>query len=54
MLEKKDYSVLFIDNNEALEIVAKAYFVWWENNKRKDFNDFKNIDPLKNTDYKWH
>ena len=35
-------------------IAAKAYYDWWENNKYKDFNDFKNIDPLKDTDYRWH
>jgi hypothetical protein len=35
-------------------IAADAYYDWWENNKNKDFEDFKNIDPLENTDYRWH
>lgn len=35
-------------------IAAQAYFDWWENNKQKDFNEFKFIDPLVNTDYRWH
>jgi hypothetical protein len=41
-------------SNESHQIAAKAYFDWWENNKHKNFNEFKNIDPLKLTDYKWH
>jgi hypothetical protein len=36
------------------EITAKAYNDWWENNKQKNFNEFKNIDPLAETKYKWH
>jgi len=35
-------------------IAADAYFDWWENNKNKDFDDFKNIDPLEETEYRWH
>lgn len=41
-------------SNESHQIAAKAYFDWWENNKQKNFNEFKNIDPLKSTDYRWH
>jgi len=36
------------------EIAAKAYYDWWENNKQRNFNEFKNIDPLSGTKYKWH
>jgi hypothetical protein len=35
-------------------IVAKAYNDWWENNKYKKFDDFKSIDPLEKTDFKWY
>lgn len=38
----------------AHETVAKAYFDWWENNKQKNFDQFKDIDPLSKTEYKWH
>ena len=38
---------------ELHEVAAKAYFDWWENNKLKNFNEFKNIDPLQNKGYKW-
>jgi len=54
LLEKSDYSELFLDTNEILEIASKAYLDWWAGNYKKDFNEVKNIDPLKNTIYKWH
>jgi hypothetical protein len=43
-----------VSDNESHIIVAKAYFDWWENNRNKEFDDFKNIDPIDDTDYKWH
>lgn len=43
----------FIDSKEGQEIAAKAYFDWWENNKDKDFNEVKNIDPLEETILRW-
>ena len=54
LLEKSDASELFLDTNESRKAASKAYFDWWMSNNRKDFNKFKNIDPLKNTEYKWH
>ncbi len=41
-------------SDESHQIAAKAYFDWWKNSKQKNFNQFKNIDPLKSTDYRWH
>ena len=52
--EKSDYSELFLDTSKSNEIASKAYYDWWINNTKKDFSEFKNIDPLKNTVYKWH
>jgi hypothetical protein len=43
-----------IYSEESHQIVAKAYFDWWENNKHKNFNEFNFIDPLISTDYRWH
>ena len=40
------------DNTQT--IAARAYNEWWENNKQKDFDAFKNIDPLATTVYQWH
>jgi hypothetical protein len=42
------------DENEVHEIISKAYYDWWENNKDKEFNEFENIDPLIETEYRWH
>jgi hypothetical protein len=43
-----------VSDNESHTTVAKAYYDWWENNRNKDFEEFNSIDPLENTDYKWH
>lgn len=51
--KKEDWSDLEYDS-EAYEIAAQAYFDWWEENKQKEFDEFKNIDPLEKTIYKWH
>src|SRR5690606_5236554 len=40
--------------NEIQEMVSKAYYDWWEDNKHKDFDNFKNIDPLSDLEYRWH
>ena len=40
--------------NEILEMVSKAYYDWWEDNKHKNFDNFKNIDPLSDLEYRWH
>ena len=47
----EDYKLVRDDLSH--DIAAKAYFDWWKNNKKKKFNRFNNIDPLKNTDYMW-
>jgi hypothetical protein len=43
-----------VTDSESEIIAAQAYFDWWENNKQKDFDEFKFIDPLANTNYQWH
>ena len=40
--------------NEIQEMISKAYYDWWEDNKHKNFDNFKNIDPLSDLDYRWH
>ena len=40
--------------DEIQELVSKAYYDWWEDNKHKDFDNFKNIDPLSDLEYRWH
>lgn len=41
-------------NSQAYSIISQAYFDWWESNKHKGFDQFKSIDPLINTNYRWH
>ncbi len=36
------------------KLAAQAYYDWWENNKQKDFSEFKSVDLLATTKYKWH
>lgn len=36
------------------DIIAIAYQSWWEDNEQMDFEEFKNIDPLLETEYRWH
>ena len=43
-----------VSDNLSHTTAAQAYYVWWENNKDREFDDFKSVDPLENTDYKWH
>jgi len=55
ILAQRDAEELEIVNaDRSHEIVARAYDDWWENNRGKDFDDFKNIDPLIDTEYSWH
>lgn len=55
--------ILALRNSEELSLVydnishetaAESYLNWWENNKHKDFDEFKSINPLSDTNYKWH
>ena len=55
ILAYKDTSELkLVSDNESHIAAANAYYDWWENNKQKNFDEFKDIDPLENTKYKWH
>lgn len=40
--------------SEIQEIVSKEYFDWWEGNKNKNFEEFKDIDPLSDSEYRWY
>jgi hypothetical protein len=41
-------------SSQVQKVVADSYFVWWENNKNNDFAKFSGIDPLADTDFRWH
>ena len=46
--------LMLVNDDTSHKIAAKAYFDWWENNKQKNFDEFKDIDPLVETKYRWH
>ena len=46
--------MMLVDDSISQKVATDAYYNWWENNKGKDFKDFKDIDPLEGTIYKWH
>ena len=55
ILALRDLNELKLVSDEiSHQTVSKAYYDWWENNKNKNFNESKNIDPLQKTKYKWH
>lgn len=54
LAQRYSNELVLVYDDKSHEIAAKVYFDWWENNKHKNFNEFKNIDPLADTDYKWH
>jgi hypothetical protein len=41
-----------VNDNRSQEEAAKAYYEWWYSSYI--VSDKMNIDPLKNTDYRWH
>jgi hypothetical protein len=43
-----------VNDQESHEAAAIAYFRWWKDNSWKSFEAFSHIDPLANTNYRWH
>jgi hypothetical protein len=41
-------------DNKIYEIIKQSYSNWWNENKHKEFGSFCNIDPLLETEYRWH
>ena len=54
IVQQKEEPFDLKSGNEIQELVSKVYYDWWEENKNKNFNEFKNIDPLVETEYRWH
>jgi hypothetical protein len=52
--KKEPFTWIIDHDDEAYKIVRKVYSDWWENNKNKKFSDFDDIDPLSETEYRWH
>jgi hypothetical protein len=41
-------------DDESLSIAAQAYYDWWYSHGCMIFDEFKGIDPLAKTAYRWH
>ena len=54
IVQKREEPFGVEDENELHKIISKAYYDWWEENKDKGFDEFKNIDPLLETKFRWH
>jgi len=54
VVEKREDFEWIAQSEAVRATVAQSYFDWWENNKNKDFDKFKEIDPLTDTGYRWH
>lgn len=40
-------------SNTQLNEVYNLYNSWWDENKSKDFDSFRNINPLENSKFRW-
>ena len=55
ILAKRNSAELeLVNDEESRNAAAQSYYDWWKENEQKDFEEFKNIDPLANTNYRWH
>jgi hypothetical protein len=54
LAQRNSEELVLVSDQTSQDIAAKAYYDWWENNRLKNYNEFKNLDPLKGTAYKWH
>jgi hypothetical protein len=41
-------------DEKSHEMAAQAYYCWWYNHRQMNFNEFMHIDPLGDTNYRWH
>ncbi|MCP3933546.1 MAG: DUF4943 domain-containing protein [Bacteroidetes bacterium] len=41
------------DQETAQNEVAKSYFLWWSSLNDQPFENYRNIDPMENTQYRW-
>jgi len=53
--ELRDISDINSNNltKEQLNDAYSLYYDWWNDNKLKDFENFRNINPLENSKYRW-
>lgn len=54
IIVKRGQTFEIVKTIEVQTIISKCYYSWWERNKNREFNHFKKIDPLSDTEYMWH
>ncbi len=54
IIQRREEPIDLESGNEIQELISKAYYDWWQNNKHQNFDNFKNIDPLSGLDCRWH
>ena len=54
IVENKNNFEWVEQSEDVRATVAESYFSWWEINKSKNFDEFKYIDPLNETELRWH
>lgn len=54
IMQQREEPFALASGNEIQQLISKAYYEWWEDNKHKNFNNFKKIDPLSDLEYRWH
>ncbi|EPR68240.1 DUF4943 family protein [Cyclobacterium qasimii] len=54
IVQKREAEFELVYDEESQKKVADAYMKWWQKNQDKQFQDFKDIDPLLDTGLRWH
>ena len=54
IVQKREAEFVLVYDEESQKRVADAYMEWWQKNQDKQFQAFKDIDPLLNTGLRWH
>ncbi|WP_207425903.1 DUF4943 family protein [Pedobacter sp. SYSU D00535] len=51
---KNETELRLVSDDLSHSTAAEAYYNWWTSNKNRSFDQFKDLDPLKDTPYRWH
>lgn len=54
IVQKKGEPFRGANGSETQEIILNAYLDWWSANKGREFDEFKQTNPLEDTEYRWH
>ncbi|MDR2918249.1 MAG: DUF4943 domain-containing protein [Tannerella sp.] len=54
IFELKGEGMQLVPKKESHRIASDAYYNWWITNKHNHFYEFCHIDPLADTNFRWH